>query len=246
MNSKRHKLTAGLGLLAALMLALVPASAIASPQSDQPVVVGDIAGLDPATINPARLGKLTVNKTAANPYDDPTPGQKPNGPAGGQVIQINRVKGVDLVSANWTQLQKMTVKQAKDKGLEAAKTAVSDEGGKVTFTDVPVGLYLVSDQQPADTTHKYGRIKPFLITMPAGNPDLHVWTFNIEVTPKLMSEATPAPTPKPATPPSPRMPRTGAMVTGSLLLAGVLFSAGFLIAASRRRQDEDTSAATAN
>ena len=56
MNSKRHKLTASLGLLAALMLALVPASAIASPQSDQPVVVGDIAGLDPATINPARLG----------------------------------------------------------------------------------------------------------------------------------------------------------------------------------------------
>lgn len=54
MNSKRHKLTASLGLLAALMLALVPASAIASPQSDQPVVVGDIAGLDPATINPAR------------------------------------------------------------------------------------------------------------------------------------------------------------------------------------------------
>ena len=85
----------------------------------------------------------------------------------------------------------MTVKQAKDKGLEAAKTAVTDEGGKVTFTDVPVGLYLVSDQKPADTTHKYGRIKPFLITMPAGNPDLHVWTFNVEVTPKLMSEATP-------------------------------------------------------
>lgn len=243
MNSMRRKLKAGLGMLAALMLALVPTSAMASPQSDQPVVVGDITGLDPTSFNPARLGQLHITKNAANPYDDPKPGALPNGPAGGQVIQINRVKGVDLVSADWAQLQKMTVKQAKDKGLEAAKTAVTDEGGKVTFTDVPVGLYLVSDQKPADTTHKYGRIKPFLITMPAGNPDLHVWTFNVEVTPKLMSEATPAPTPKPTTPPSPRMPRTGAMVTGSLLLAAMLFSTGFLIAASRRRQDEETPAA---
>lgn len=243
MNSMRRKLKAGLGMLAALMLALVPTSAMASPQSDQPVVVGDITGLDPTTFNPARLGQLHISKTAANPYDDPKPGSLPNGPAGGQVIQINRVKGIDLPTADWTQLQKMTVKQAEAKGLEPAKTMTTDDEGNVTFANLPVGLYLVSDQKPADTTHKYGRIKPFLITMPAGNPDLHVWTFNVEVTPKLMSEATPAPTPKPTTPPSPRMPRTGAMVTGSLLLAGVLFSTGFLIAASRRRQDEETPAA---
>lgn len=243
MNSMRRKLKAGLGMLAALMLALVPTSAMASPQSDQPVVVGDITGLDPTTFNPARLGQLHISKTAANPYDDPKPGSLPNGLAGGQVIQINRVKGIDLPTADWTQLQKMTVKQAEAKGLEPAKTMTTDDEGNVTFANLPVGLYLVSDQKPADTTHKYGRIKPFLITMPAGNPDLHVWTFNVEVTPKLMSEATPAPTPKPTTPPSPRMPRTGAMVTGSLLLAAMLFSTGFLIAASRRRQDEETPAA---
>ena len=93
MNSMRRKLKAGLGMLAALMLALVPTSAMASPQSDQPVVVGDITGLDPTTFNPARLGQLHISKTAANPYDDPKPGSLPNGPAGGQVIQINRVKG---------------------------------------------------------------------------------------------------------------------------------------------------------
>lgn len=242
MNSMRRKLKAGLGMLAALMLALVPTSAMASPQSDQPVVVGDINGLDPTTFNPARLGQLHISKTAANPYDDPKPGSLPNGPAGGQVIQINRVKGIDLPTADWTQLQKMTVKQAEAKGLEPAKTMTTDDEGNVTFANLPVGLYLVSDQKPADTTHKYGRIKPFLITMPSGNPDLHVWTFNISVAPKMMAEQTPAPsTPSPT---KPHMPKTGVYVVPFLIAAAALFSTGILVAAARRhRQDEEAPAA---
>lgn len=251
MKGIRRRLKAGLWILTALSLIPVTAWAAETGRSAKSeVVTGDITGLNPAAIDPAAVGKLHITKTGGNPFDEPAAGQLPVGPVAGQIIQISRVKGVNLVGADWERIRRMSVSEAKNNGLETAKTMAADGSGKVVFSNLPVGLYLVSDRKPADTSHKYPRIQPFLITVPTGNANLHTWNFNTEVTPKMMPEETPAPgpSPNPASPrtaPAPgrgtlsKMAVTGAMAAGSALLAAALLWAGILILGGRRRRNEN-------
>ena len=65
-----------LGVITALSTFTFTASAFAAPP-----VIGDGDGLDTSAIDVTERGTLTVIKSGDNPFDDPVPGGKPNGPS---------------------------------------------------------------------------------------------------------------------------------------------------------------------
>ncbi|MDO4665960.1 MAG: hypothetical protein Q4A71_07170 [Actinomycetaceae bacterium] len=217
------------------------------------VVTGDTSGLNPADIDPARTSTLAVTKTEGNPYDDPAPGDQPNGSPAGATIKVQKVRQIDLKTANWGEIAKMTVEDATKLGLEDAATATTDTTGTAKFSGLPVGLYLVSDEPPADPAHKHTRIQPFLITLPVGasvklgdENARKMWVYQAEISakplpaepPAHMQKPTPKPKPKPAAPK--RLSKTGVAISGLVLLSAAAISAGIVLAKRRREEDAET------
>lgn len=171
-----------LGVITALSTFTFTASAFAAPP-----VIGDGDGLDTSAMDVTERGTLTVIKSGDNPFDDPVPGGKPNGPVEGQQIRISKVPNISLQGANWQDLNRLRLKELAPKALPVT-VAVTDEAGKAVFRDLPVGMYLVDELSPADTTHKYRQIAPFLVTIPIADPQRAQWSYRFVVTPKLNSE----------------------------------------------------------
>jgi hypothetical protein len=119
----------------------------------------------------------------------------------------------------------------------AAYVSKPIENGKVSFTDLATGLYLVW-QDPEDASERYDAIAPFLISVPKwqyGQYALHV-----DAKPKVPFETEPPTTPPPPPPPPPNLPQTGQLnwpvpvmaITGIALLI-----VGWILCAGRKRCD---------
>lgn len=202
-------------------------------------VTGESDGVDIRYIEANRLGKISIIKTMPNPYDDPRPGHKPNGPVAGQPVQIQAIQGIDLKNIDWNKLKKLTVEEVTAKA-GPAQIAYTNSQGVATFRDLPVGLYLVSDIPHPDKAHSYLRIQPFLITLPVGKKGW--WSYELEVTPKLWD---PEDNLLPPQPPKPdnsqksrwgKLPQTGTVILGVGLLASAFITGGFAV---RRRKEEE-------
>lgn len=95
------------------------------------------------------------------------------------------------------------------KGMEVS----AGEDAKVIVTDLPAGLYLVSQVTPAEG---YSPFRPFLVSVPAMENGEYI--FDVDATPKLeLKKSTPPP--PPPEPPAKKLPQTGQLWWPVLVLA---------------------------
>lgn len=101
--------------------------------------------------------------------------------------------------------------QAGQAGTEPQAELAVDADGSVTFTGLPVGMYLVRQTQ---AEAGYATIDPFVVTVPVEDPTTGQLIYSVEATPKAgaVSRTDEPPTPdepdEPGTPDTPETPET--------------------------------------
>lgn len=136
-------------------------------------------------------------------------------------------------------------------------SAEPNEAGKVLFSQLELGLYLVSQSVPAD---RYHALDPFLVTVPLSENGL--WIYDIDAAPKV-GRASPAPTTTPTTEPSTtptttptasttstptgrpisRLPQTGQLRWPVPVLAGMglaFLLIGWILSKRQEKRNEDS------
>ena len=177
--NKSHTLRGRIGRVAATVgtvaIAATLAFGSAAPASAAP------------NIDPAAEGSITIHK-----FEEPTaPTNKDNNgspvdttgltPINGVTFTVQQVD-VDLTDpAKWQGLESYTVAEAKGNLTGVARTETTVAGGVAAFTDLPVGLYLVTETDTGSNNIAL-RGAPFLVTIPlALNND---WNYDVHVYPK--------------------------------------------------------------
>lgn len=136
-------------------------------------------------------------------------------------------------------------------------SAEPNEAGKVLFSQLELGLYLVFQSVPAD---RYHALDPFLVTVPLSENGL--WIYDIDAAPKV-GRASPAPTTTPTMEPSTtptttptasttstptgrpisRLPQTGQLRWPVPVLAGmglVFLLIGWILSKRQEKRNEDS------
>lgn len=142
-------------------------------------------------------GSLTIHKhetpasTNAGDGTELTPG--PTSPAvEGVEFTITKIEGVDLsTNAGWLSAEELysgfdasapTADITGAYSLGAQSVDVTDAAGEISFTSLPIGLYLVEETATPDGVVGSA---PFLVTIPITNPaDDSNWIYNVHVYPK--------------------------------------------------------------
>lgn len=164
-----------------------------APTSEQPA--------PPAVERPASLidanktGTLSIHKYLSDQATQAGTGNVqapiPGEPLDGIPFQIQRVN-VDLTTDDgWAAAAALTPETAKGQLVDTPKQATTT-GGVATFTDLPLGVYLVTEQTPTAgaTTPNLGTdalvpAAPFLVYIPMTNPDdTSKWNYDVHVYPK--------------------------------------------------------------
>lgn len=164
-----------------------------APTSEQPA--------PPAVERPASLidanktGTLSIHKYLSDQATQAGTGNVqapiPGEPLDGIPFQIQRVN-VDLTTDDgWAAAAALTPETAKGQLVGTPKQATTT-GGVATFTGLPLGLYLVTEQTPTAgaTTPNLGTdalvpAAPFLVYIPMTNPDdTSKWNYDVHVYPK--------------------------------------------------------------
>lgn len=183
-RSTRRGIRAGLAAAAAAVLLGL---GFAAPASAAPLVDRDA------------VGSITVHKFEA---PDVSSGLPNNGttvdttgltPLLGVEFRVRQVDGIDLsTNTGWADAADLSdvfdpaAPAASITGagftLAAGSTQVTDGTGEASFTDLPVGLYLVEETSfPAGVTPS----APFLVSVPLTDPDNHdTWLYDVHVYPK--------------------------------------------------------------
>lgn len=115
--------------------------------------------------------------------------------------------------------------------LTADFTGTTDTDGSVTFSELPLGMYLVTQISSDGVSADYTQFEPFLISIPSMNEDGAFYT-DLESRPKTDVEKIPETTTAPQTTPAATVPTTDAPGTpiaglsNDMFVKGVAFLAG--------------------
>lgn len=159
-----------------------------------------------ALIDPHQRGQLMLRFQPPRPFDDE------QGPSHiGVHVEIKRVTGIELTThRGWHEAAQLTSRAVLDFPAERFsdhRSAVSDHTGTVSFTDLPLGLWVVSPPQ-GRTPH----FEAFVAAIPRTSPDRAGWQYSYTVYPKISGESGGPPTtgtspaPTPSTPPGEQPP----------------------------------------
>ena len=143
-------------------------------------------------IDPQKKGSLTIHKFAEPPAptggrNDGTDDVDTTGlePLKGVTFTIERVTDIDLTKdTDWQKLGGLTPANVKEAPhtLGPATTVTTGEGGVATASDLPIGLYLVTETTVGDN-HVTHKSEPFLVTIPlALTPN--EWLYDVHAYPK--------------------------------------------------------------
>ncbi|MDO5077744.1 SpaA isopeptide-forming pilin-related protein [Corynebacterium sp.] len=162
---------------AAATVAVVAFVTLPSAHADSHTVMGNSANLEVASIDTTRAGALTLVKAV---------GERPQ-PAREARFTAKRIQGIDLTHpAGWESARSMTVAQAVDAKSDYIDSAYTDAAGEAKLSDLPLGLYLVTETVPGNTT---ARVEPFLLTIPSGSVDGRLWEYHVRVAAKAVQHA---------------------------------------------------------
>ena len=107
--------------------------------------------------------------------------------------------------------------------------------GKVSFTGLETGLYLIIQEEAAPGFNKLGA---FLVSVPYMEND--VYQYHVKATVKSELERSPTPSPPPPPSPPPHLPQTGQLnwPIPLMAIAGLtFFVAGWLLCFGKKRED---------
>ena len=137
------------------------------------------------------------------------------------------------------QLPRELMEIARAKDLEGT-TLELDEAGKVKFSDLEIGLYLLVQEKAAPG---FKKVNPFLVSVPQ-NDDGH-YIYDVNTAPKNLPgpEEEPTTPPEPTEPPKPgdpELPQTGQLnwpVPVLAVLGMLLVVAGFALCTAEKRKE---------
>nr|WP_272885278.1 SpaH/EbpB family LPXTG-anchored major pilin [Corynebacterium phoceense] len=172
--------------VAGLSLAIAAPGAIAVAQDG---AIGQPQDAQTANINFTQKGKLTIFKRdlGGGQATEGTGVVVENAPGTaleGVKFKIQKVN-VDLSKAeNWNKLSELTAAGALQKGIDQSfqeLEGTTDQDGKVEFTQLPVGIYVVTE-----TEAPQGVIKgaPFVVSVPFTDANGTKWNYEPVVYPK--------------------------------------------------------------
>lgn len=121
------------------------------------------------------------------------------------------------------------------KEMSLTKLTAPIEEGSAEFTDLPVGLYVVW-QDEKDATKGLFPIQPFLISVPRFQNG--TYEPDVLAKPKNAPETIPPESTEPPPPPPPKLPQTGQLnwpVPVMALTGTMLFVMGWILCMSRKR-----------
>ncbi|PLA27470.1 LPXTG cell wall anchor domain-containing protein [Corynebacterium coyleae] len=191
--------------VATLGAASILATGAFMPLADARVVSGNDKNIPANSVDTTKPIFLVVKKNEPNPNDDIPAGAKP--PAiEGSIFVLSRVKGIDVTTEEGREGAKnLTMEDVRKRGLEDADRATTDAKGRVQFSYLKPGLYLLEEQAP-DDDHEYHLSSPQLIILPLGDVKGERFTYENVVVTKwdddggLTPTTTPTPTPGTTTP----------------------------------------------
>ena len=203
----------GVSLLAVIAVAAgaaaVPGIATAAPSTSAFGVVATAERLPSLVdLDTNKTGSITIHKLVKDATNGTTEGTgledttATGTPLDGAKFTVERLTNVDLTTqAGWEKLVGFNgdVATAKADGVDAAVEKTTAGGGLATFSNLPLGAYVVTE---TETPAGYVGSKPFIITVPMTNPkDLNKWVYDVHAYPKnskagvdktVADEATPA------------------------------------------------------
>lgn len=131
---------------------------------------------------------------------------------------------------------------AADKKLQGT-TGTIDDAGRAEFADLPIGLYLLVQEEAAPG---FKKVNPFLVSVPQNDDGRYI--YDVDTAPKNL----PGPEEEPTTPPTdpteptkpgePQLPQTGQLnwpVPVLAVLGMLLVVAGFALCTAEKRKHEN-------
>lgn len=179
---------AAIGALALAMIGTVAASGAAQAAEDDDVPTVTQVG----NINPQAIGSVTVHKyqetgssTKLNPAGPP--------PASGYTpldkvqFSISKVTDIDLTTqAGWTTVAGLTVNPdgtiTGHSMVPQAGPTETDGTGAVTFGNLGIGVYVVTEGADNGGHNITSKAAPFIVTVPL--PNNNSWLYDVHVYPK--------------------------------------------------------------
>lgn len=152
------------------------------------------------------------------------------------IVKELQESGLSLDDLTKKDLAQNLADQAAKSKLSKLTADIKD--GKAVFTDLPAGLYVVT-QTESQATKGFAPIAPFLISMPKNENGSYV--YEITADPKVPLETAPPEPTKPAPKPSGKLPQTGQMnwPVPVLAVAGmVLFVIGWMLCFGKKERHE--------
>lgn len=117
----------------------------------------------------------------------------------------------------------------EEKNVQACATA-ENEAGKVVFTDLELGVYLIVQTEASDG---YELLNPFLVSIPMNEDGHYVYEVNAEGKFQLYQEPT-----TPTKPSEPSLPQTGQLnwpIPVLAVLGMTLFSVGWVVRFGKKK-----------
>lgn len=136
-----------------------------------------------------------------------------------------------------SQAAQALAKIANEKKIQGTRKSIGAQG-KVTFSDLEIGLYLLVQDTPAGG---YNAAAPFLVSLPSRKDGGYV--YEVDASPKLELERAPTVPTEPQTPPSGKLPQTGQLnwPVPVLLTAGLaLIAGGWYLTKTGKKQEHET------
>ena len=183
-------------IVAILGAASILATGALMPLADARVVSGNDKNIPANSVDTTKPIFLVVKKNEPNPNDDIPAGAKP--PAiEGSIFVLSRVKGIDVTTEEGREGAKnLTMEDVRKRGLEDADRATTDAKGRVQFSYLKPGLYLLEEQAP-DDDHEYHLSSPQLIILPLGDVSGEHFTYDNVIVTKWDTDPGLSPSPSP-------------------------------------------------
>lgn len=151
--------------------------------------------VNPATVDVSQKARLTVVKSAGDPftqYGDPTNplANTQREPIPGIAFVIRKVEGVDLTTNDgWRMAQEMKAVDFYTGGQHANKlgspiTQTTDATGSAVFSNLELGLYYVAEDASSAQENHLTISEPFLVTLPHTDVTRTSWMYELTVNPK--------------------------------------------------------------
>lgn len=150
------------------------------------------ADMNPGLIDPSKTATLNVHKFE-QPVKQGEPGdgtaQDTTGlnPLSGIKFKVERVSDIDLTTnAGWEQVAGLSAEDAQGMSRDAAVEVTTDANGLAKFENLPLGLYVVTEELTDDQLASgITGIEPFLVTLPISDPNnRNQWLYDVNVYPK--------------------------------------------------------------